>query len=116
MVAPSWSMNAAPDEGRRDGGGICCPGYLAPAIGLHRLLMHPPARPPAASPLLQLKRIQPFTMPLMSLAATALDQPKHRDDVISTMLQVGLGRGGGVGTVQSSCWCAGALEREGLAS
>ena len=26
-------------------------------------------------------------MPLMSLAATALDQPKHRDDVIQTMLQ-----------------------------
>ncbi len=38
---------------------------------------------------LQIKRIQPFTMPLMSLAATALDQPKHRDEVIATMLQVG---------------------------
>ena len=39
---------------------------------------------------LQIKRIQPFTMPLMSLAATALDQPKHRDEVIATMLQVGI--------------------------
>ncbi|KAL4426546.1 hypothetical protein ABPG77_008404 [Micractinium sp. CCAP 211/92] len=35
----------------------------------------------------QVKRIQPFTMPLMSLAATALDQPKPREDVIATMLQ-----------------------------
>ncbi|PRW59691.1 ATP synthase mitochondrial F1 complex assembly factor 2 [Chlorella sorokiniana] len=35
----------------------------------------------------QIKRIQPFTMPLMSLAATALDQPKPREEVIATMLQ-----------------------------
>ena len=43
---------------------------------------------PATDGPLQIKRIQPFTMPLMSLAATALDQPKHRDEVIATMLQV----------------------------
>lgn len=36
---------------------------------------------------LQAKRIQPFTMPLMSLAATAIDQPKERGDVIEAMLQ-----------------------------
>lgn len=36
---------------------------------------------------LQLQRIQPFTMPLMSLAATALDQPKPRGEVVATMLQ-----------------------------
>ncbi len=35
----------------------------------------------------QAKRIQPFTMPLMSLAATAIDQPKSREAVIETMLQ-----------------------------
>jgi ATP synthase F1 complex assembly factor 2 len=35
----------------------------------------------------QQKRIQPFTMPLMSLAATALDEPKPREDVVDTMLQ-----------------------------
>ncbi len=36
---------------------------------------------------LQVKRIQPFTMPLMSLAATAIDQPKDRESVVETMLQ-----------------------------
>lgn len=50
---------------------------------------------PATAGVLQIKRIQPFTMPLMSLAATALDQPKHRDEVIATMLQVWAGKGGG---------------------
>ena len=35
----------------------------------------------------QQKRIQPFTMPLMSLAATALDEPKPRADVVEAMLQ-----------------------------
>ncbi|GAB4821896.1 hypothetical protein N2152v2_008942 [Parachlorella kessleri] len=35
----------------------------------------------------QVKRIQPFTMPLMSLAATAIDQPKDRESVIETMLE-----------------------------
>ncbi|DBB10100.1 TPA: hypothetical protein ACH3X3_001684 [Trebouxia sp. C0006] len=32
-------------------------------------------------------RIRPFTMPLMSLAATAIDQPKPRQKVTDTMLQ-----------------------------
>lgn len=32
-------------------------------------------------------RIRPFTMPLMSLAATAIDQPKPRQDVTDTMLR-----------------------------
>lgn len=32
-------------------------------------------------------RIRPFTMPLMSLAATAIDQPKSRQKVTDTMLQ-----------------------------
>lgn len=36
---------------------------------------------------LQTQRIQPFTMPLMSLAATALDQPKPREEVVAAMLQ-----------------------------
>ena len=36
---------------------------------------------------MQDNRIRPFTMPLMSLAATAIDQPKSRDKVIDTMLQ-----------------------------
>ncbi|KAL4536618.1 hypothetical protein Ndes2437B_g06030 [Nannochloris sp. 'desiccata'] len=35
----------------------------------------------------QIKRIDASTMPLMSLAATAIDQPQHRDLVIETMLQ-----------------------------
>lgn len=35
---------------------------------------------------LQRTRIQPFTMPLMSLAATALDAPKPRDSVVSSLL------------------------------
>lgn len=35
----------------------------------------------------QAKRVQPFTMPLMSLAATAIDQPKDREAVIEAMLQ-----------------------------
>ena len=35
----------------------------------------------------QASRIQPFTMPLMSLAATALDEPKPREDVVAAMLQ-----------------------------
>jgi len=36
---------------------------------------------------LQDNRIRPFTMPLMSLAATAIDQPKPRQKVTDTMLQ-----------------------------
>ena len=36
---------------------------------------------------LQDNRIRPFTMPLMSLAATAIDQPKSRQKVTDTMLQ-----------------------------
>ncbi len=36
---------------------------------------------------LQDNRIRPFTMPLMSLAATAIDQPKPRQKVTATMLQ-----------------------------
>ena len=36
---------------------------------------------------MQTKRIDASTMPLMSLAATAIDQPQHRDIVIETMLQ-----------------------------
>ena len=35
----------------------------------------------------QKRKIQPFTMPLMSLAATAIDLPKPRSSVIATMLQ-----------------------------
>eukprot|EP00887_Chlorella_sp_A99_P006386 scaffold3.g6386.t1 len=35
----------------------------------------------------QAERIQPFTMPLMSLAATAIDQPKPREAVVESMLQ-----------------------------
>ena len=35
----------------------------------------------------QVRRIDASTMPLMSLAATAIDQPQHRDIVIETMLQ-----------------------------
>ncbi|EIE21711.1 ATP12-domain-containing protein, partial [Coccomyxa subellipsoidea C-169] len=31
-------------------------------------------------------KIRPFTMPLMSLAATAIDQPKHRNLVVNTLL------------------------------
>lgn len=46
-----------------------------------------PLPPPCRSPPRQIKRIQPFTMPLMSLAATALDEPKPRDEVVATMLQ-----------------------------
>jgi ATP synthase mitochondrial F1 complex assembly factor 2 len=30
--------------------------------------------------------VRPFTMPLMSLASTAIDQPKDRNEVIETML------------------------------
>ena len=36
---------------------------------------------------IQVRRIDTSTMPLMSLAATAIDQPQHRDVVIETMLQ-----------------------------
>lgn len=32
-------------------------------------------------------RIRPFTMPLMSLAATAIDQPKPREKVIDTLIR-----------------------------
>ena len=35
----------------------------------------------------QTRRIDASTMPLMSLAATAIDQPQHRDIVIESMLQ-----------------------------
>ena len=42
---------------------------------------------PATPALLQARRIQPYTMPLMSLAATAIDQPVHRGEVITAMLQ-----------------------------
>ena len=41
----------------------------------------------ACAHFMQDNRIRPFTMPLMSLAATAIDQPKSRDKVIDTMLQ-----------------------------
>ena len=40
-----------------------------------------------AKGLMQDNRIRPFTMPLMSLAATAIDQPKSREKVIETMLR-----------------------------
>ena len=72
--------------------------------GYQVLLDHRVLRTPARHPLVvpsralalaiaaewewQLKRIQPFTMPLMSLAATAIDQPKGREEVIATLLQV----------------------------
>jgi hypothetical protein len=36
---------------------------------------------------LQVNRIRPFTMPLMSIAATAIDQPQSREAVIASMLQ-----------------------------
>lgn len=71
--------------------------------GYQVLLDHRMLRTPARHPLVvpsralalaiaaewewQLKRIQPFTMPLMSLAATAIDQPKQREEVIATLLQ-----------------------------
>lgn len=35
----------------------------------------------------QAERIEPHTMPLTSVAATALDQPAARDSVAATMLQ-----------------------------
>lgn len=66
------------------------PGELWGSSGPCRATSLLPAVAPTVSPSpLQVQRIQPFTMPLMSLAATALDQPKPREDVIATMLQVG---------------------------
>ena len=64
----------------------------------HRLLKTPAKRPltlPSRALALavaaeweqQARRIQPFTMPLMSLAATAIDQPKPREEVVDMMLE-----------------------------
>ena len=74
-----------------------------PQGGYQVMLDHRVLRTPARHPLIlpsralalalaaewewQLRRIQPFTMPLMSLAATALDEPKPRHEVVATMLQ-----------------------------
>jgi ATP synthase mitochondrial F1 complex assembly factor 2 len=67
-------------------------------VYLDRRVLKTPARQPLTLPTeplalaiaaeweWQRQRIEPNTMPLMSLAATAIDQPQHRDIVIETMV------------------------------
>lgn len=68
------------------------------AVTLDGKRLHTPARNPLVLPTYplalavaaewasQASRVRPFTMPLMSLAATAIDEPAPRERVVSTML------------------------------
>lgn len=77
FLSPSQNSYAVTLDGKR---------LRTPARNPLVLPTYPLALAVAAEWASQTSRVRPFTMPLMSLAATAIDEPAPRDKVISTMI------------------------------